>query len=65
MSDLHPAASPVTGSTPAPGKTPRKLSQAVVIVHGMGEQQPMSTLREFVQAVWSHDPARVPFYARV
>ncbi|TIM59283.1 MAG: hypothetical protein E5Y58_35930, partial [Mesorhizobium sp.] len=50
---------------PAPAKAPRKLSQAVVIVHGMGEQRPMGTLREFVQAVWSHDPARAPFYAQV
>ncbi|WP_457152753.1 hypothetical protein [Mesorhizobium sp. P5_C1] len=46
-------------------KAPRKLSQAVVIVHGMGEQRPMDTLRGFVQAVWSHDPARAPFYAHV
>src|SRR6476469_2493880 len=46
-------------------KAPRKLSQAVVIVHVMGEQRPMDTLRGFVQAVWSHDPARAPFYAHV
>ncbi|MER8824994.1 hypothetical protein NKH73_00390 [Mesorhizobium sp. M0938] len=65
MSDPHPAASPATANTPAPGKAARKLSQAVVIVHGMGEQRPMGTLREFVQAVWSHDPARAPFYAHV
>lgn len=65
MSDPHPVASPTKTSPPASGKAPRKLSQAVVIVHGMGEQRPMGTLREFVQAVWSHDPARVPLYARV
>ncbi|MEI9423529.1 hypothetical protein O7A70_20410 [Mesorhizobium sp. Cs1299R1N1] len=52
-------------ASPATGKAPRKLSQAVVIVHGMGEQRPMGTLRGFVQAVWSHDPARAPFYAHV
>ncbi|WP_287291497.1 hypothetical protein [Mesorhizobium sp.] len=33
--------SPAKASLPAPGKAPRKLSQAVVIVHGMGEQRPM------------------------
>ncbi|TKB22013.1 MAG: hypothetical protein E5W69_09425, partial [Mesorhizobium sp.] len=49
----------------AAAKAPRKRSQAVVVVHGMGEQRPMDTLRGFVQAVWSHDPARAPFYAHV
>lgn len=34
---------------------PRRSSQAVVIVHGMGEQRPMDTIRGFVQAVWSAD----------
>lgn len=29
--------------------------QAVVIIHGMGEQRPMDTLRGFVRAVWSTD----------
>ncbi|SFQ99991.1 hypothetical protein [Poseidonocella sedimentorum] len=29
--------------------------QAVLIVHGMGEQVPMQTLRSFVNAVWSSD----------
>lgn len=29
--------------------------QAVVIVHGMGEQRPMETIRGFVKAVWSLD----------
>lgn len=48
-----------------PGKAPHKPGQAVVIVHGMGEQRPMDTLRGFVQAVWSHDPSRAPFYAHV
>ena len=27
------------------------MRQAVVIIHGIGEQQPMSTLRRFVKAV--------------
>lgn len=29
--------------------------QAVVIIHGMGEQVPMETLQGFVDAVWVHD----------
>ena len=36
---------------------PAKSRQAVVIVHGMGEQRPMDTLRGFVKAVWSGDLA--------
>ena len=32
-----------------------KLRQAVVIVHGMGEQRPMETLRGFVETVWNED----------
>ena len=35
---------------------PTRRGQAVVIVHGMGEQRPMSTLCGFVEAVWSRDP---------
>ncbi|MER8666495.1 hypothetical protein NKH45_04675 [Mesorhizobium sp. M1156] len=62
--DPGSAASPAADLTAAE-KAPRKRSQAVVVVHGMGEQRPMDTLREFVQAVWSHDPARAPFYAHV
>jgi hypothetical protein len=27
--------------------------QAVVVIHGIGEQRPMSTLRNFVEAVMS------------
>lgn len=33
-----------------------RLKQAVVVVHGMGEQWPMSTLRSFVDGVWTRDP---------
>src|SRR5438552_3557489 len=29
--------------------------QAVVIIHGIGEQKPMDTLRGFVAAVWTSD----------
>jgi hypothetical protein len=30
--------------------------QAVVVIHGMGEQQPMDTITGFVRAVWETDP---------
>ena len=39
---------------PLPGET--RLKQAVVVVHGMGEQWPMNTLRSFVDSVWTRDP---------
>ena len=31
------------------------MKQAVVIIHGMGEQVPMETLNSFVEAVWTRD----------
>lgn len=37
-----------------------KLKQAVVIVHGMGEQRPMETIRSFVETVWSGDTDLTP-----
>ena len=30
--------------------------QAIVVIHGIGEQQPMDTIAKFVQAVWETDP---------
>jgi hypothetical protein len=36
------------------GKPARK-KQAVVVIHGMGEQRPMETLRSFVDTVWTKD----------
>lgn len=37
------------------------MKQAVVLIHGIGEQVPMDTLRGFVDAVWVTDPdARRP-----
>jgi len=30
--------------------------QAIVVIHGMGEQKPMGTLRSFVRTVWRKDP---------
>ena len=31
------------------------MKQAVVVIHGMGEQIPMQTLNTFVDAVWTTD----------
>lgn len=30
--------------------------QAIVVVHGMGEQKPMDTIRGFARSVWASDP---------
>ena len=38
-----------------PTKKPAKKKQAVVVIHGMGEQRPMETLRSFVDTVWTKD----------
>ena len=47
-----------------PDKPQRK--QAVVIIHGMGEQRPMSTIRGFVDAVWTRDLSLTkPFRGRI
>ncbi|MBZ0090634.1 MAG: lipase family protein [Sulfuricellaceae bacterium] len=35
----------------------RRIRQAVVVIHGIGEQRPMDTLRGFVEAVLADDPA--------
>lgn len=35
------------------------MKQAIVILHGMGEQIPMTTLNSFVQAVWTKDETLV------
>ncbi len=38
--------------------TPQKTTshkQAIVVIHGMGEQRPMETLRQFVDTVWNDD----------
>lgn len=50
------AASPSVERTGDEGRDGRKrLSQAVVVIHGMGEQRPMSTLRSLVDVVWNSD----------
>src|SRR5437016_2255749 len=40
-----------------PNAAPRSSfpKQAVVIIHGMGEQMPMDTIKSFVRAVWEED----------
>lgn len=38
---------------PCDGQGPKR--QAVVLIHGMGEQRPMQTVRGFVEAVWDRD----------
>jgi hypothetical protein len=51
------------GPAPPPPASPPLAAQAivpkqaVVIVHGMGEQRPMDTLRGFVRTLWETDPA--------
>jgi len=34
---------------------PKPSKQAVILIHGIGEQRPMDTLRRFVDAVWTTD----------
>jgi hypothetical protein len=34
-----------------------KQKTAVIVIHGMGEQRPMETLRGLVQALWACDPS--------
>ncbi|MEP9387945.1 hypothetical protein [Mesorhizobium sp. KR9-304] len=46
---------PAAGGKAGQSREARR-KQAVVVVHGMGEQRPMSTLRGFVEAVWTQDP---------
>ncbi|MCR9139445.1 MAG: hypothetical protein NXI27_25820 [Alphaproteobacteria bacterium] len=41
-------------------KADRKNKQAVLIIHGMGEQVPMQTLRGFVDATWVSDESVIP-----
>jgi hypothetical protein len=44
------AAAPVVGPV-------RSKKQAVVLIHGIGEQRPMATLWKLVDLVWTHCPA--------
>src|SRR5215472_754671 len=40
---------------PASVGAPHADMQAVVVIHGMGEQRPMDTIKAFVKAVWETD----------
>jgi hypothetical protein len=40
---------------PASAGTTHADMQAVVVIHGMGEQHPMDTIKAFVRAVWETD----------
>ena len=44
---------------PAPGPkvSSRPKKQAVVLIHGIGEQRPMATLWRLVELVWTHAPS--------
>ena len=44
-----------SGEETKPKKQQAKNKQAVVVIHGMGEQRPMETLRSFVETVWTKD----------
>lgn len=37
-----------------------KGKQAIVLIHGIGEQKPMESLRRFVHAVWTTDKCLIP-----
>ena len=41
--------------TRQPAPPPSQPKQAVLVIHGMGEQTPMETLRGFVHSVWETD----------
>ncbi|WP_419906437.1 hypothetical protein [Hoeflea sp.] len=48
-------------STESSGKASgEKKKQAVVVIHGMGEQVPMDTLRGFVDTTWVTDDSLIP-----
>jgi hypothetical protein len=40
---------------PASAGTTHADMQAVVVIHGMGEQRPMDTIKAFVKEVWETD----------
>jgi len=47
---------PGTDGTAVPQKRTRAPRTAVLIVHGIGNQRPLETLRGMVRAVWTTDP---------
>jgi hypothetical protein len=53
----EPARAGASDPKDAPKDAPKKPAamQAVVVIHGMGEQRPMDTIKAFVKAVWQTD----------
>jgi hypothetical protein len=50
------AAEPIAPKLAAGGDAKKPVAmQAVVVIHGMGEQRPMDTIKAFVKAVWQDD----------
>lgn len=47
-----------TGAAPAGSDVIQR--QAIVVVHGQGQQRPMGTIRDFVEVLWSSNPDVVP-----
>jgi len=61
----------VERTTVQPGKSNERLKsvfekqrQAVVVIHGIGNQRPMETLRPFVDAILDVDPATSKYYSK-
>jgi len=52
--------SPVGSTANADKPKAPAVKQAVVMIHGIGEQKPMDTIRNFVRAVWTTDTELVP-----
>ena len=47
---------------PIVAAAPHADLQALVVIHGMGEQIPMDTIKDFVNAVWQKDDAITPHW---
>ena len=56
MDDPEPSSSAVS----QPAAAARRQKQAVVVIHGIGEQRPMATIRSLVEALWTRDPDLTP-----
>jgi hypothetical protein len=53
MANIDEAAAPPPRALATPPLSTGERKRAVVLIHGMGEQVPMATLRGFVDAVWT------------
>ncbi len=43
---------------------PERKDQAVIVIHGIGEQKPMDTIRGFVEAVLPGHPSGIKYFSR-